>query len=138
MGVTVKEEAAPDSTVYSATECDVDCQRALALHNEPTRAAHIFPNVLDGLCDQDRAALEAVNDRYMALGKQLRIDCRLGHMTKAEYHTTNDTLGKELVDALRGLLQDMEFRDTQWCLNHKQECFISPRFEPAFQNSLLA
>ena len=110
---------------YSATELGQAGQRCLTQH--ASGIFHVFENVLGRLPNTTRELLLAVQSEALSDYKNMQEEFRLGQIDKQYFQNEKNRMGKAYVDKLKSCLEGVEFNETDFCLVHNQQCFVSPR-----------
>ena len=111
--------------MYSATDSDLLCRRCLLSHPSPSRARHVFGDVLERLPQDTLAKLKRIEQHHMKAYEQAKASCNAAQSGEGR-ETWNESatlalselksrLGEDMLAAMCAELGSCSFSDTVWC-----------------------
>jgi hypothetical protein len=122
-------------SMYAAWDISKASQKVLRSHRLETRPKHLFGDLTERLEGSDRDRLAAILSDCMEKYQIGRRQFEDGFLTLQGKKDLRVALGRKLVLELSSELESMEFKTTAWCLMCKNQCPISPRWDPEFKGT---
>ena len=120
-------------TSYAATELHPSGQTCLLSHN--ANIAHVFEDVLGRLPEDILQKLKEIEGSALSDFKNLQAELALGQIDKVFFGQQKSRMEEAYLHTLKSELQQVEFRATDHCKVHGQQCFVSPRHDPRYRSS---
>lgn len=128
----LKDAFAPDSgsiVVYSVCEASPKARSVLLSHSGPTRARHVFSDVMHFVHKQDRRTLETIT--YTRCCEWMALKSQRPPLSTSELRHEQARIGQTLRCELLDVLESVEFSEKAYCEVHGDYCFLDPMQDPS-------
>lgn len=133
-GAMLKAAFSPDRgsvIVYSVCDASPQARKVLLSHRGPTRARHVFSDIMHYVPKHDRRTLERITNKHCS--EWLALKTKRPPLSPHELRHHSSCIGESLRCELLEVLESTQFPEKAYCDVHCDYCSLDPMQDPALR-----